>query len=68
MSAMHHPAGTEPVPAPRRRRWWVGATLLVLLLGIYAAALTWTTRRLETDIQKSIHPLPTTDVAHRAGE
>jgi hypothetical protein len=30
----------------------------MVVLAVYAAALTWTTRRLEADIQKSIHPLP----------
>lgn len=67
MQGTHLP-GPGTLPSTRRRRWWIGATLVVLLLAVYAAALTWTTRRLEVDIQKSIHVLPAVDVARRAGD
>jgi hypothetical protein len=63
-----HPPNPGTLPSTRRRRWWIGATLVVLLLAVYAAALTWTTRRLEADIQKSIHALPVVDVARRADD
>lgn len=40
------------------RRWRVGLSIAGLVLLLYVGALTWTTQRLETDIQKSIHALP----------
>ena len=42
----------------RQRRWRVGLSIAGLLLVLYVGALAWTTQRLETDIQKSIHALP----------
>jgi hypothetical protein len=44
----------------------VSITAAVLLL--YAAALTWTTRRLEVDIQKSIRALPVAGATHREND
>ncbi len=44
--------------AARRRHWWIAALALLVVLGSYAATLAWVTRRLETDVQKSIHPVP----------
>ena len=52
----------------RRARWLIALATGVVLLGIYAGALTWVTQRLETDIQKSIRPLPAAVEDHRAGE
>ena len=49
-------ASTAPKPAGRRR--WIVAIAVLVLLGGYAVALTWVGRRLETDVQKSIHPMP----------
>lgn len=49
------------VPARRRSRllrWTIGLVVLVLVLGIYAAALRWFTVRVETDVHNSIRPLP----------
>jgi hypothetical protein len=65
------PARPPPAPLARRQRWWIGATLVLLVLVAYVAAVTWTTRRLEADIQKSIHALPEVSGgvgAHRTGD
>jgi hypothetical protein len=37
------------------------------LIALYAGALNWITHRLQTDIQKSIRPLPAAIEDHRAG-
>jgi hypothetical protein len=58
---------TNPLPTPRRR-WWIAATVIAVVLILYAGALTWTTRRLEVDIQKSIHALPDASAGHRDGD
>ncbi|MEO6263889.1 MAG: hypothetical protein ABIO58_02815 [Luteimonas sp.] len=55
MDATRH---SHPVSPRRRRRWLIVLAICVVLAGIYAGALTWVTQRLETDIQKSIRPLP----------
>lgn len=52
---------THEVPARQRSRllrWTIGLVVLVLVLGIYAAGLRWFTARVETDVHKSIRPLP----------
>lgn len=59
-------APTAPKPAGRRR--WIVAIAVLLLLGGYAAALTWVGRRLETDVQKSIHPMPAMLTDQRAAD
>lgn len=54
--------------ATRRRHLWIAAVALLVLLAAYAATLAWVTRRLEADVQKSIHPVPAelaTDSADR---
>ena len=51
----------------RRRRWLIALVVGVVLIALYAGALTWVTQRLQTDIQKSIHPLPAAIEDHRAG-
>ena len=46
---------------PRRSngsRWLIGLTILVVLLAVYAIALRWFALRLESDIQKSLRPVP----------
>jgi hypothetical protein len=58
---------TNPLPT-HRRRWWIVATVIAIVLVLYAGALTWTTRRLEVDIQKSIHALPDASAGHRDGD
>lgn len=46
-------------PAPRRRRRWMILTGIIgTILVVYALTLNWATQRLESDIQKSIRPLP----------
>ena len=65
--ASTHPSETKPLPAPRRR-WWIAATAIAVVLVLYVGALTWTTRRLEVDIQKSIHALPDATAGHRDGD
>lgn len=62
-----HTSDTTPSPS-RRRRWWIGAAVIAVVLVLYAIALTWTTRRLEVDIQKSIHALPDASAGHRDGD
>ena len=51
----------------RRRRWLIALAIGAVLLALYAGALTWVTQRLQTDIEKSIHPLPAVIEDHRAG-
>lgn len=51
----------------RRRHWLIGLTIGALLLAAYAGALTWVSQRLETDIQKSIRPLPASLEDHQHG-
>jgi hypothetical protein len=62
-----HTSDTDPSPR-RRRRWWISAVLIAVVLVLYAGALTWTTRRLEVDIQKSIHAPPDASAGHRDGD
>ena len=62
-----HTSETKPLPPPRRR-WWIPATVIAVVLVLYVGALTWTTRRLEVDIQKSIHALPDASAGHRDGD
>lgn len=65
MQAVRDDASVAPV---RRRRWWPMVVALVLLLAGYALALTWATRWLEADLQRSLHPLPATQRDARSGE
>ena len=55
MQPVNAPLPTRPAS---RRRWLVVAIVALLVLGSYAGALAWVTRRLEIDVQKSIHPVP----------
>ncbi|MFL6591921.1 MAG: hypothetical protein ACJ8GK_04335 [Luteimonas sp.] len=41
-----------------RKRWLVLSLVAALVLGSYAAGLAWVARRLEIDMQKSIHAVP----------
>ena len=52
----------------RRKRWLIGIGAAVAVLAVYVGVLTWVTRRLETDIQKSIRPLPAAMEDHRSAE
>lgn len=56
------------VPSTRRRRWLIGVSVAVVVLLVYAAALTWTTRRLEVDILKSIRAVPVAGAIHREND
>jgi hypothetical protein len=59
----------EPTPTQgRRRRWWRAIAVVVLLLLAYAVALAWVARRLEVDVQQSLHPLPAVQHATRADD
>lgn len=40
-------------------------SIAAVVLVLYAAALAWTTRRLEADIQKSIRAVPVAGATHR---
>lgn len=52
----------------RRRHWpWVVAIVALLLLA-YAVALAWVTRKLEADVQRSLHPVPAVQEAARPGD
>ena len=60
---------TRPVPvAARRRRWLVALAISAVLAALYAVAVGWVARRVESDIAKSIRPLPEVieDHQHRA--
>jgi hypothetical protein len=52
--------------AARRRHLWIAASALLVLLAVYAGTLAWVTRRLETDVQKSIHAVPAVLAADNA--
>ena len=58
----------EATAPPQRRRW--GRTIIVvsLVLLAYAVALAWATRRLEADVQRSLHPLPAVQQDSRADD
>jgi len=59
----------ESAPAPGWwRRWWRAIAIVALLLLAYAVALAWVTRRLEADVQKSLHPLPAVQHDARADD
>ena len=67
MQAARVPDATVATPA-RRRRWWPAITALALFLLAYALALAWATRRLEADVQHSLHPLPAVQHDAQAGD
>jgi hypothetical protein len=67
MTSTSPPAETA-WPPERRRRWRIGVSITAAVLLLYAAALTWTTRRLEVDIQKSIRALPVAGATHREND
>jgi hypothetical protein len=64
MDSEHAPALKRP-PA-RRRHVWIAVIVVAVLLAGYAASLAWVTRRLQTDVQKSIHPVPAVLAADHA--
>lgn len=41
----------------KRRRWGAIAMSVVLALSVYALGLAWVANKLESGVQKSIHPL-----------
>jgi hypothetical protein len=62
------PSAPTAAPPDRRRRWWIGVSIAVVVLIVYAAALAWTTRRLEVDILKSIRAVPVAGASHGENE
>ena len=52
----------------QRRRWWL-LLVVAILLGAYASALSWVTKRVEAGVERSIQPLPVVmqDRQHDAG-
>ncbi|HVR81568.1 MAG TPA: hypothetical protein VHF02_05755 [Luteimonas sp.] len=58
-------AVTQPTVPPRRRRWLLVAGIIGVVLIAYTLTLTWATQRLESDIQKSIRPLPMVEEAQQ---
>lgn len=48
----------------RRRRWWRAGVIGVLLLVMYVVALAWVTQRLQSDVEKSIHPVQALQPGH----
>lgn len=42
----------------RRRRGWRRLLAFALVLGVYAGAVMWLTRRVEAGVERSIQPLP----------
>ena len=57
----------DATATPRRRRAWTIGVVALLLLA-YAIALAWVSRRLEADVQRSLHPLPAVQHDARAGD
>lgn len=55
----------QPPTPHRRRRWLIVTGIVGAVLIAYALTLTWATQRLETDLQKSIRPLPVVQPAPR---
>jgi len=55
-------------PPTRWQRWRWTIAIVALLLLAYAIALAWVTRRLETDVQQSLHPLPAVRQAARVDD
>ena len=65
---MHASRASASANTAPRKRWLVIALVTALVLGSYAAGLAWVARRLEADVQKSIHPVPAAQSARRAAE
>jgi hypothetical protein len=54
----HHPLDTGSARnLKQRRRWWL-LLGVAILLGAYAGALSWVTKRVEAGVERSIQPLP----------
>lgn len=59
MELHRHALASHPrPPAPPHRRWWLAAVIGVVVLGVYAGALTWASKQLQAGVENSIHPLP----------
>lgn len=59
---------TDAARSARHRRWWWLSLAVVVVLGVYAGALAWVTRRVEAGVERSIQPLPVVMQDRRHGE
>ena len=59
---------TDAARSARHRRWWWLSLAVVIVLGVYAGALTWVTRRVEAGVERSIQPLPAAMQDRQRGE
>jgi hypothetical protein len=57
--ALHpHAMETDATRTAKHRRWWWLSLAVVIVLGVYAGALAWVTKRVEAGVERSIQPLP----------
>ena len=57
--ALHpHAMETDAARSAKHRRWWWLSLAVVIVLGVYAGALAWVTKRVEAGVERSIQPLP----------
>jgi hypothetical protein len=59
---------TDAARSARHRRWWWLSLAVVIVLGVYAGALAWVTRRVEAGVERSIQPLPAAMQDRQRGE
>jgi hypothetical protein len=50
--------GDEAARSAKHRRLCWAALVVAILLGAYAGALAWVTKRVEAGVERSIQPLP----------
>jgi hypothetical protein len=49
---------TDAARSAKHRRWWWMSLAVAVVLGVYAGALAWVTKRVEAGVERSIQPLP----------
>jgi hypothetical protein len=49
---------TDTARSAKYRRWWWMSLAVAVVLGVYAGALAWVTKRVEAGVERSIQPLP----------
>lgn len=49
---------TDAARSAKYRRWWWMSLAVAIVLGAYAGALAWVTKRVEAGVERSIQPLP----------